>query len=182
MNPLLTIVNLSNTRSNRLYTNLSTKLTTTTTPWIYSLLVFPINVQPFYSSLHHTEETISLFYMIEYLFSSLPPGKGVDLAEAGLSSIMANIALVVGVIILKPAIEQHIHPAIWGHTPTYRCYRRHCRKICAYSCPDFPRAVFLLARIGRYGLHDTRFGWNCSCFSAPSTGCFLVLTVFGELW
>ena len=118
MNPLLTIVNLSNTRSNRLYTNLSTKLTTTTTPWIYTLLVFPINVQLFYSSLHHTEETISLFYMIDYLFSSLPPGKGVDLAEAGLSSIMANIALVVGVIILKPAIEQHIHPAIWGHTPT----------------------------------------------------------------
>ena len=56
--------------------------------------------------------------MIDYLFSSLPPGKGADLAEAGLSSIMANIAFVVGVIILKPAIERHIHPAILGHTPT----------------------------------------------------------------
>ena len=56
--------------------------------------------------------------MIDILFSSLPPGKDADLPEAGLSSIMVNIALVVGTIILKPAIERHIHPAIWGHTPT----------------------------------------------------------------
>jgi hypothetical protein len=58
--------------------------------------------------------------MIDYLFSSLPPGKGVDFAETGPSSIsiMANIALVVGTIILRPAIERHIHPAIWGRTPT----------------------------------------------------------------
>ena len=56
--------------------------------------------------------------MIDYLFSSQPPGKGADLAETGLSSIIANIALVVGVIILKPAIERHFHLAIGGHTPT----------------------------------------------------------------
>ena len=56
--------------------------------------------------------------MIDYLFSSLPPGKGVDFAETGLSSILANIALVVGVIILRPAIERHFYPAIGGHTPT----------------------------------------------------------------
>jgi hypothetical protein len=56
--------------------------------------------------------------MIDYLFSSLLPGKGVDLAETGLSSIMANIALVVGAVILRPAIERHFYPAIGGHTPT----------------------------------------------------------------
>ena len=56
--------------------------------------------------------------MIDILFSSLPPGKDADLPEAGLSSIMVNIALVVGTFILKPAIERHIQPAIWGHTPT----------------------------------------------------------------
>jgi hypothetical protein len=56
--------------------------------------------------------------MIDYLFSSLPPGKVVDLAETGLSSILANIALVVGAVILRPAIEHHFYPAIGGHTPT----------------------------------------------------------------
>ena len=56
--------------------------------------------------------------MIDYLFPSLPPDKGVDLNETGLSSIMANIALVAGVIILGPAIERHIHLAIWGQKPT----------------------------------------------------------------
>ena len=56
--------------------------------------------------------------MIDYSFSSLPPGKGVDPVETSLSSIMTNIALVVGIIILRPAIERHIHPVIWGHTPT----------------------------------------------------------------
>jgi hypothetical protein len=56
--------------------------------------------------------------MIDYSFSSMPPGKGVDPVETGLSSIMANIALVVGTIIFRPAIERHIHPVIWGHTPT----------------------------------------------------------------
>jgi hypothetical protein len=62
--------------------------------------------------------------MIDYLFSPLPPGKGDDLAEAGLSSIMANIALVVGTIILKPAIERHFYPAVGGHTPTSLNIRR----------------------------------------------------------
>ena len=56
--------------------------------------------------------------MIDYLFSSLPPGKGADLAGTGLSSITANIALAVGVTIIKPAIERHFHLAIGGHTPT----------------------------------------------------------------
>jgi hypothetical protein len=56
--------------------------------------------------------------MIDYLFSSLPLGKGVDLAEAGLSSIMTNIALVVGTVILRPAIERYFYPAIGGRTPT----------------------------------------------------------------
>ena len=56
--------------------------------------------------------------MIDYLFSSLPPGKGADLAGTGLSSIMANIALVVGANILKPAIERYFYPAIGKHTPT----------------------------------------------------------------
>lgn len=56
--------------------------------------------------------------MIDYLFSSQLPAKGADLAETGLSSIVANIALVVGVIILRPAIERHFHLAIGGHTPT----------------------------------------------------------------
>jgi hypothetical protein len=55
--------------------------------------------------------------MIDCLFSCQPPGKGADLAEAGLSSIVANIALVVGVVILRPAIERHFHLAIGGHAP-----------------------------------------------------------------
>jgi hypothetical protein len=54
--------------------------------------------------------------MIDCLFSSLP-GEGVDLAETGLSGVMANIALVVGAVILRPAIE-HFYPAIGGRTPT----------------------------------------------------------------
>jgi hypothetical protein len=54
--------------------------------------------------------------MIDYLFSSLP-GKGVDLAETGLSGVMANIAFVVGAVILRPAIE-HFYPAIGGRTST----------------------------------------------------------------
>jgi hypothetical protein len=55
--------------------------------------------------------------MIDYLFSSLLPGKGANLAETGLASIMTNIAVVVGITILKPAIE-HFHLAIGGRTPT----------------------------------------------------------------
>ena len=55
--------------------------------------------------------------MIDYLFSSQLPGKGVDPAETGLSSIFANIAIVVGVTILKPAIERQLHLAIGGHSP-----------------------------------------------------------------
>ena len=56
--------------------------------------------------------------MIDFLFSSLPPGKGDDIPDTGLSTIVANIALVVGAIILGPAIERRIHSAIWGRTPT----------------------------------------------------------------
>ena len=56
--------------------------------------------------------------MMDYLFSSLLPGKGVNLAGTGLSSIMANTALVVGVNILRPVIEQHFYPAIGRHTAT----------------------------------------------------------------
>ena len=56
--------------------------------------------------------------MFDYLFSPLPPGKGDDLAESGLSSIMANIALLVGSVILKPVIERYFYPATGGHTPS----------------------------------------------------------------
>ena len=56
--------------------------------------------------------------MIDYLFSPLPPGKGDDLAESGLSSFMANIALVVGTVILKPAIERFFYPAAGRHAPS----------------------------------------------------------------
>ena len=56
--------------------------------------------------------------MIDYLFPPLPPGKGDDLAESGLSSFMANIALLVGTVILKPAIERYFYPATGGHTPS----------------------------------------------------------------
>ena len=61
---------------------------------------------------------IAFLYMIDYLLSSLPLGKGADLAETGLPTVMVNIALVVGGIVLKPAIERHFYPAIGGHTPT----------------------------------------------------------------
>jgi hypothetical protein len=54
--------------------------------------------------------------MIDCLLSPQPPGKGADLAESGQSSIIANIALVVGVIILKPAIEQHFRITIDQYT------------------------------------------------------------------
>ena len=83
-----------------------------------SFCFLQINFQLLHTSLHHTEDIESPFYMIEILFSSLPGGKDADLPEAGLSSIIVNIALVVGTIILKPAIERQLHPAIWGHTPT----------------------------------------------------------------
>ena len=54
--------------------------------------------------------------MIDYLLSAQPPGKGVDPAESDLSSIIANIALVVGILIAKPAIEQHFRLAIDRYT------------------------------------------------------------------
>ena len=54
--------------------------------------------------------------MLHYFLSRQPPGKGEDLADSGLSSIIANIALVVGVVILKPAIEQHFRVTIDHYT------------------------------------------------------------------
>ena len=100
--------------------DLSTKLTTTIpTCSVYKVYSFLSFLQiPLHSSLYHTGEIESLFYMIDYLFASLPPGKGLDLAETGLSSIMGNIALVAGATVVKPAIERHILPVIWGHTLT----------------------------------------------------------------
>lgn len=66
--------------------------------------------------------------MNDYLFSSLPPGKCDDSPQTALSSIMANVALVVGVVILIPAIE-HFYPAIGGHTPTSLDSRQHFKTV-----------------------------------------------------
>ena len=54
--------------------------------------------------------------MLDYLLSCQPPGKGEDPADSSLFSIIANIALVAGVVILKPAIEQHFRLTIDHYT------------------------------------------------------------------
>jgi hypothetical protein len=67
------------------------------------------NVQ---SSPSYRAKSYRLFYMLDYLLSRQPPGKGEDLTDSGLSTIIANLALVVGVVILKPAVEQHFRVTI----------------------------------------------------------------------
>ena len=49
--------------------------------------------------------------MFDCLFSPLPPGKGDDLAESSLSSIMAYIALVVGTVIPNLSLNDNIIPS-----------------------------------------------------------------------
>lgn len=56
--------------------------------------------------------------MIDYFLSSQEaPSKGAALTGTGLPSLIANIALVVGVILLKPAIERCFSPAIDEYKP-----------------------------------------------------------------
>ena len=97
--------------------------------FIFLSLYLSLSQQTFNLPHHIGPNRTASLYMIDYFLSSQAPGKGVPLAETGLPNLIANFALIVGVIFLKPLVEQHLGPNIDKNAPVSLHHNRQPLKV-----------------------------------------------------